>query len=117
MQKALDDFEACMRRVRALHALYFSIAARLTAAVDLSDILRPEVVLAVSALDYFIHELTRIGMLESWVGTRAQTDALQRYQLPLSIAIGSIERRRGPVERQFPPERPVRLHRIGRRDE
>jgi hypothetical protein len=67
--------------------------------------------LAVSALDYFIHELTRIGMLESWVGTRAQTDALQRYQLPLSIAIGSIERRRGPVERQFPPERPVRLHR------
>jgi len=88
MQKALDDFEACMRRVRALHALYFSFAARLTAAVDLSDILRPEVVLAVSALDYFIHELTRIGMLESWVGTRAQTDALQRYQLPLSIAKG-----------------------------
>jgi hypothetical protein len=86
MQKALDDFEACMRRVRALHALYFSFAARLTAAVDLSDILRAEVVLAVSALDYFIHELTRIGMLESWLGTRAQTDALQRYQLSLSIA-------------------------------
>ena len=64
MQKALDDFEACMRRVRALHALYFSFAARLTAAVDLSDILRPEVVLAVSALDYFIHELTRIGIAE-----------------------------------------------------
>jgi hypothetical protein len=86
MQKALDDFEECIRRVHALHALYISFAARLTAAVDLSDILRAEVVLAVSALDYFIHELTRIGMLESWVGTRAQTDALQRYQLPLSIA-------------------------------
>jgi hypothetical protein len=27
-------------------------------------------------------------MLESWVGTRAQTDALQRYQLPLPIAKG-----------------------------
>jgi hypothetical protein len=29
----------------------------------------------------------------------------------LTDQIGSIERRRGPVERQFPPERPVRLHR------
>lgn len=88
MQKALDDFEECMRRVRTLHALHRSFSTRLTAAVDLSDILRAEVVLAVSALDYFIHELTRIGMLECWSGNRPQTDAFQRFQLPLAMARG-----------------------------
>ena len=77
-----------MARVRALHALQGSFAKRLTVAVDLSDILRAEVVLAVSALDYFVHELTRLGMLESWSGDRAQTDAFQRFQLPLSMARG-----------------------------
>jgi len=57
MKKAICDFEASMARVRALHALQGSFAKRLTVAVDLSDILRAEVVLAVSALDYFVHEL------------------------------------------------------------
>src|SRR5271166_2867336 len=88
MQKAIDDFEASMARVRALHALQHSFAKLLTVAVDLSDILRAEVVLAVSALDYFVHELTRLGMLESWSESRARTDAFQRFQLPLSMAGG-----------------------------
>src|SRR5208283_305551 len=88
MQKALDEFEASMVRVRALHGLQASFTKLVTEAVDLSDILRAEVVLAVSALDYFVHELTRLGMLESWSGARAQTDAFQRFQLPLSIIGG-----------------------------
>lgn len=88
MQKALDDFEASMARVRALHALHGSFTHLVTEAVDLSDILRAEVVLAVSALDYFIHELTRLGMRECWAGNRAHTDALQRFQLPLSVIRG-----------------------------
>lgn len=88
MQKAIDDFETSMARVRALHALQASFTKLVTEAVDLSDILRAEVVLAVSALDYFVHELTRLGMLESWSGVRAQTDAFQRFQLPLSIVGG-----------------------------
>ena len=89
MQKAIHEFEASMARVRALHALHASFTKMVTEAVDLSDILRAEVVLAVSALDYFIHELTRLGMLECWSGTRVQTDAFQRFQLPLSI-IGDL---------------------------
>lgn len=84
MQTALDVFRKGMQRTRALHALHGSFASQVTAAIDLADILRAEVVLAVSALDYFVHELTRMGMLECWSGARVQTDAFLRYQLPLS---------------------------------
>ena len=84
MQTALDAFQNSMQRVRALHALHGSFAGKVTAAVDLTDILRAEIVLTVSALDHFVHELTRLGMLECWSGARAQTDAFRRYQLPVS---------------------------------
>ncbi len=78
-----------MQRVRTLHALHGMLAKQVTAAVDLTDILRAEVVLAVSALDYFVHELTRLGMLECWSGIRLQTDAFSHYQLPIS-AVGRL---------------------------
>ena len=88
MQNALNDFEVCMQRVRSLHALCISFGNLVTAVVDLSDILRAEIVLAVSALDYFIHELARIGMIECWSGNRAHTDAFNRFQLPIAVAKG-----------------------------
>lgn len=84
MQTALNDFDDSMQRVRTLHALHAAFANQLTTAVDLTDILRAEVVLAVSALDFFVHELTRLGMLECWSGARLETDAFNRYQLPIS---------------------------------
>jgi hypothetical protein len=88
MQKAIDSFEANMLRVRSLHALYVIFARQVTAAVDLSDFLRAEIVLAVSALDHFIHELTRLGMLECWAGSRRNTDAFNRFPLPIAVAKG-----------------------------
>lgn len=77
-----------MQRVRTLHALHGSFVRQTTPAIDLSDILRAEVVLAVSSLDYFVHELTRLGMLECWSGTRTQTKSFGRYQLPMSAISG-----------------------------
>jgi hypothetical protein len=88
MQTAIDLFEASMSRVRSLHGLYGAFAKQVTAAIDLSDVLRAEIVLAVSALDYYVHELTRLGMLECWSGSRNRTDAFNRFQLPISIAGG-----------------------------
>ena len=84
MQSALDVFEDSIKRVRALHALHGSFSKQVTTAVDLTDILRAEIVLAVSALDFFVHELTRLGMLECWSGVRPSTDSFERYALPIS---------------------------------
>ena len=61
-----------------------SLSVQLTAAVDLTDILRAEIVMVVSAFDYYIHELCRLGIIESYKGNRTQTDALSRFQIPMS---------------------------------
>lgn len=72
MQSALDQFYISIQRVRDLIALYHSLTAQTTSAVDVSDILRSALVLAVSALDYYIHEVVRIGMLEIHRGQRPE---------------------------------------------
>jgi hypothetical protein len=86
MQSALDGFSENIKRVHLLHSLHASFSGQVTSVIDLSDLLRAEVVLAVSALDYYIHELTRIGMLQCWRGERAQTDAFKRFQMPAGAA-------------------------------
>ena len=84
MQLALDTFLENIVRVRTLHSLHASFSSQVTSVIDLSDILRAEVVLAVSALDHYVHELARLGMLECWRGARAPTDAFGKFQIPAS---------------------------------
>lgn len=86
MQAALDAFERNMMRVRSLHALHGAFSKQVTPAIDLSDLLRAEIVLGVSALDHYVHELTRLGMLECWAGGRKSTDAFERFPIPILIA-------------------------------
>lgn len=54
-----------------------------TPALDLTDLLRAEIVLAVSAFDHFIHELTRLGCLETFDGARPPTAAYLRFEVSL----------------------------------
>jgi len=86
MQTALDAFKGSMQRVRDMHALHQSLTNQLTGAIDLSDMLRAEIVLAVSAFDFFIHELTRLGMLECHGGSRPKSDAFGRFPIPMEAA-------------------------------
>ena len=86
MRAAFEIFRTNLDRVRSIHALYGNFSGAVTPIVDLSDLLRAEVVLLVSALDHFIHELTRLGMMEIWRGTRAVTPAYLRYSVSLDIA-------------------------------
>jgi hypothetical protein len=43
--------------------------------------------MAVSALDHYVHEATRIGMLEVLDGRRPQTPAFQRFAISLDNAL------------------------------
>ncbi|MTJ07391.1 HEPN domain-containing protein [Anabaena sp. UHCC 0204] len=72
MQSALDQFRISIQRVRDLISLHNSIKAQATAALDISDILRSALVLSVSALDYYVHEVVTLGMLEIHRGTRPE---------------------------------------------
>lgn len=49
----------------------------------MSDISRSQLVYAVSALDKLIHELVRIGMLQSFLGQRVKTAKFVRFSISL----------------------------------
>ena len=86
MSTAIESFRNNILSVRHLGALHDAVNSLTTSAVNCDDILRSQIVLAVSAFDHFIHELVRIGILESFAGTRPRTDAYCRFQVPLQAA-------------------------------
>ena len=90
MQTAIDQFRLDLERVRNLGSLHSILSTQTTAALDLTDLLRSELVMVVSALDLYIHEVVRLGMLECFRGQRARTDAFHRFQVTLGGTIQAI---------------------------
>lgn len=94
MQSALDQFRISISRVRDLIDLHNSVKAQATGARDVSDMLRAALVLAVSALDYYVHEVVTLGMLEIHRGQRSEPtpsanttqSAFSRFQVSLGGA-------------------------------
>ena len=84
MHSALTQFRQNLEWVRELGALAAAVESMTTPAIDVSDMLRAQVVLAVSAVDHFVHDLSRLGMIEIAQGVRARTDAYLRFQMPLT---------------------------------
>lgn len=72
MLPALDQFRISIARVRDLISIHSSVKAQSTLALDLSDLLRAALVLAVSALDYYVHEVVTLGILEIHRGQRPE---------------------------------------------
>jgi hypothetical protein len=90
MQSAIDLFRISIARVRDLIAVHNSLKAQASSILDLSDILRSGLVLSVSALDYYIHEVVRIGMLEIHRGQRPEPPAFSGFQISLGNARAGI---------------------------
>jgi len=79
MQRAIEQFRENIGYVRSLGAIHAALKAQTTPVLDLSDILRAELVMAVSALDHYIHEVVKIGVLEIYDGSRKDTPAFLRF--------------------------------------
>lgn len=90
MLNARQQLNENLIRVRELGGLAAAVQSLTTSAVDVSDLWRAQIVLVVSALDFFIHELTRIGMIESAKGVRPKTDAYLRFEIPLSATDSAV---------------------------
>jgi hypothetical protein len=90
MNSAIDLFHISIGRVRDLIAVHNSLKAQASSVLDLSDMLRAALVLAVSALDYYIHEVVRIGMLEIHRGLRPEPPKFSRFQISLGNARAGI---------------------------
>lgn len=89
MPRALKSFSDNFRRVKELGGLHSALSSLTTSAVDSSDLLRAQIVLGVSALDHFVHELTVQGMLEVYDGSRPTTDAFAKFRIPLVSLTGT----------------------------
>ncbi len=83
MLSAIEQFRENMLRVKSLGGLTQAIAKMTTSAIDTSDILRAQYVLAVSALDHYCHEAARLGMLEVFDGQRPASPAYLRFRISL----------------------------------
>lgn len=90
MHDALQHFRANSDRVREIGGLYDALSDLTTSIVDASDLLRSQIVMTVSALDYYIHEITRIGMLEIFDGKRIPTDAFLKFQISMETLQATV---------------------------
>ncbi len=84
MRRCRLQFNENLIRVRELGALADAVNGLTTSVIDVSDLWRAQVVLVVSAFDNFVHDITRVGMIECAKGLRPKTDAYLRFELPLS---------------------------------
>ncbi|MBD3882186.1 hypothetical protein IFO70_10485 [Phormidium tenue FACHB-886] len=89
MQKAIKDFRENIARARNLGGLYSALTSLTTGAIDASDILRAQIVLSVSALDCFVHELTLLGMLEVFSGKRPATPSFLKFRISMDFVLAT----------------------------
>lgn len=86
MNSALQQFQGNVRRIHDLHALCIALQNLTTQAIDIDDIFRAEIIMIVSALDTYVHEVVRLGILECFSGARAKTQAYMRFRISLDTA-------------------------------
>lgn len=90
MINPIDKFRSNLNRANNLGSIYIALEAQTTEALDLSDILRAEFVMIVSALDYYIHEIVRKKMLHAFLGNMPQTEAFLKFKVQLGHSIQGI---------------------------
>jgi hypothetical protein len=90
MISAHIQFKENIKRVRELGGVATAVQSLTTSLVDVSDLWRAQMVLVVSALDHFIHEVTRQGMIECAKGARPKTDRYLSFDIPLSATESAL---------------------------
>lgn len=100
MSRHFSNYLENSRRVRSLIGFHDSMAASLTSAIDISDILRAGHVLSVSALDSFIHELVRAALMDIYDGRRANVPGYSKLRVNLGnfVGHGAISAARSNIE-------------------
>ncbi len=83
MNDSIVSFQTNIDRVRNLGGIYNTLKSGTTPVLDLSDILRSELVMAVSVLDHFIHSTVEEGMIEIYQNKRLSTNAYDRFEISL----------------------------------
>lgn len=84
MRQAKIVFRALMAQKNVTAGLYEYLSTN-KIPLDLSDLLRWQWVLAVSALDKYIHDLVAAGMVEQYLNARPATPKFNAFQLSMEV--------------------------------
>lgn len=88
MFNAKSRFDESYKRIKTMHLLYDHLLNQSKFPHDMvSDILRSELVSIVSALDRFIHDIVKAGIIESYNGRRVLTSSCSNFQ----VTIGDLK--------------------------
>ena len=84
MNDSIDLFRTNINRVKNLDGIYSALESSTTPVLDLSDLLRAELVMTVSVLDHFIHSMIEEGMAEIYQNQRNSTIAYTKFEISLA---------------------------------
>ena len=84
MNEPIISFRKNMESIKALHALHKHLCTLLPA-MDLTEILRAEIVLVVSAFDCFIHDIVKYGIIDIFKDQRRENSKYDNICIPISI--------------------------------
>jgi len=83
MLSTKQHFDNNIGRVKEIGGLYDALSGLTTSIIDASDLLRSQIVMIMSAVDHYVHEIARIGMLEIFDGRRSPTDSFLKFQVSM----------------------------------
>lgn len=89
MSAAYSEYTANHVFCKNMTALYRT-TANLSALADPNDISRAQIAFSVSAVDRYVHERVRTGMLESFHGTRTATAAFGKFVASMSVVQAAL---------------------------
>ena len=88
MNRPYSSFLKNLQRALSLISIEKVLSDQVTSAIDTSDILRASYVLAVSALDTYVHETVLTGMMQIYDGLRPIAPGYERSRIELGIFSG-----------------------------
>jgi len=86
MNRAIQQFEINFQSARQLGVIYSAFSEKVTDAIKLDELLRAELVLAVSALDCYVHDILRIGMTKGFATPGGEPNAFLSFGVSLGFA-------------------------------
>ena len=110
MNRALQQFEVNLQSAGQLGLIYLAFADKVTEVIRLDELLRAELVLAVSAIDCYIHDVVRIGMTRCFSAVGGEPNAYLNFGVSLGLAKRIVAEASEPVRLALVEEEIRRLH-------
>jgi hypothetical protein len=85
MNRAIQQFQTNVQSAKQLGVIYQAFTGKVTRAISLDELLRAEIVLGVSALDCYIHDIVRIGMGQAFKAGKGESNAYLSFGVSLDF--------------------------------